>query len=156
MKRDSQFVTSVFDDSAKKKKCLYSKFARSSVVMSLLQERYHVYFVYMSMMTKMTSCVLSLHWENSSLVIKFIIITSKIFWDFDMNFNFSYEQCLCVFTCWQTSQMLQWNLMFFIILCQKYLWQMTLSVCFILKCFFYKLSWLTWSISEINIYWCEM
>ena len=79
MKRDSRSVTSVFDDSAKKKKRLYSKSARSSAVMSSLQERYHVYFVYTSTMIKMTSYVLSLHREDDSSVMKFIVITSKIF-----------------------------------------------------------------------------
>ena len=79
MKRDSQFVISVFDDFIKKKKCLYNKSARFSAVMSSLQERYHTYFVYTSMMIKMILYVLSLHQEDSSSVMKFIIITSKIF-----------------------------------------------------------------------------
>ena len=151
MKRDFQSVINVFSNFVKKKKHLYSKSVKFSAVMFSLQKRYYIYFVYTSTMTKITSCVLSLHQENSSFIIKFIIITLKIFWDFDINFNFLYEQCLCVFTHWQTSQILQWDLIFFIILCQKYLWQMTSSVHFISKCFFYKLSWLTQSISEINV-----
>ena len=156
IKRDSWSVTNVFDVFAKKKKCLYSKSVKSSTMMSLLQERYHVYFMYTSMMIKMILYVLSLYWEDNSSVMKFIMITSKIFWDFDMNFNSLYEQCLCVFTCWQTSQMLQWDLMFFIISCQKYLWQITSFIYFISKCLSCRLLWLMQSISEINICWHEM
>ena len=117
MKRNSQFVTSVFDNFIKKKKHLYSKFVKFFVVMSSLQEKYHTYFVYILMMIKITSCVLFLHQEDNNSVIKFIIITSKIFWNFDMNFNSLYEWCLYVFIHWQILQMLQWDLMFFVISC---------------------------------------
>ena len=61
MKWNSQFVTSVFNDFAKKKKCLYSKFIKSSAVMSSLQERYHMYFMYTLIMIKITLYILFLH-----------------------------------------------------------------------------------------------
>ena len=61
MKRDSQFVINVFSDFVKKKKHLYNKSAKSSAVMFLLQERYHMYFIYTSMMIKMTLYVLFLY-----------------------------------------------------------------------------------------------
>ena len=63
----------------KKKKHLYNKFARFSAVMSLLQKKYHIYFMYTSMIIKMILCVLFFHQKDNNFVMKFIIITSKIF-----------------------------------------------------------------------------
>ena len=61
MKRDSLFVINVFNDSTKKKKYLYNKFAKSSAIMSSLQEKYHIYFMYTLTMTRITLYVLFLH-----------------------------------------------------------------------------------------------